>query len=222
VASRQTELASFNDAPTVPWVGTHTASATDRPFGLSPRRPMRWRPTPCASGSRAPPGRCGRGPAHELDEPARRAVGELLGRAAVLGVGPGRVEDDGLAATEQRFGAAEQLGVGRRGVRAVVEPSAENRGHARLRVDARQLLAQPVGGEQHRAEPVGDGAAQCGLAGGGQAADQDESHRAVAEVASCELEVGARVLGCVWIALVVAEESDLGPHHRAGGDVVMA
>ena len=116
----------------------------------------------------------------------------------------------------------QQLRVERVGAFGGVEALAVGRGGGLGGGEAGELLAQPVAGEQHRAEPVGQRPADGGLARAGQSPDQREPHGSGLEMPQAEVGVLRRVRRRGGVALLVAQARDLGADEGAVGHVVVA
>ena len=148
--------------------------------------------------------------------------GQFVGGPPVPRVRPRRVEHHRLAADQQLPGSVQQLRVHRVGAFGGVEALAVGRGGGLGGGEAGEFLAQPVAGEQHGAEPVGQRPAEGGLAGAGKAADQREPHGSGLEMPQAEVGVLRRVRRCGGVALLVAQAGDFGSDEGAVGHVVVA
>ena len=111
----------------------------------------------------------------------RSAMRRAASRCA--GIGPGGVQDDGLAGGQQGGCAVEQGRVGLGGPLGCVQALAVAGGRGLLGGDAGQFLAEAVAAEQRDAQAVGQRAGEGGLPAARQPADERQADGGGAQVA---------------------------------------
>jgi hypothetical protein len=172
----------------------------------------------CAGASRQAPVER-RNPAPTRSACARSAIA-AAGVPPAL-VGPGGVQNDRLAESEQALCTPQQLPVRALRPDRRIEPGTVGGGCGTFRTQPGKFLAQPVRSQHRHAELIRESTGKSGLARSGQPPDEDQRHGRGSQMPVRQLCVFAGIGGSFEVTLGTAQAGDLGPHIRPVCHVVV-